>query len=54
MGHGGVSTAVFANGLAAWYALMAWNQDDDGGGFPVDKSLANRMGVMDATLNSFK
>ncbi len=33
---------------------MTLNPDEGGGAFPVALSLANRLGVMCATLNSFK
>ncbi len=48
MGRGGDSC------LVAWYALATWNPDESGGAFPIVKSLANRLRVMCATLNSFK
>ncbi len=57
MGRGGVSVtlaAAFVSGVVAWVARMTWNPDEDGGAFPVVQSLANRLGAMCATLNSFK
>ncbi len=39
---------IFVSGLVAWYP------DDSVGAFPVVYSLANRLGVMCAALNSFK
>ncbi len=51
MVRGRVSVAAaFVTSLLAWHALMTWNT---GGAFPVVWSLANRLGVMCATLNSF-
>ncbi len=53
MVRGRVSLAVaaaFITSLLTWHALMTWNT---GGVFPAVLSLANRLGVMCATLNSF-
>ncbi len=45
---------IFVSGLVSWYALVTWNPNASGGAFPVVYSLANRLGVMCAALNSFK
>ncbi len=54
MGRVGSGGSQFVSGLTAWYALLVWNSDKDGGVFPVVQPLANRLGVMCGTLNSFK
>ncbi len=60
MGRGGVSVAAsaafsqFVSGLVAWYALVTWNPDKGVEAFPVVLSLANRLGVVWAALNSLK
>ncbi len=49
---GGSCFRQFVSGLVAWYSLMTWNPDADGGAFPVVQSLADSLGVM--CLNSFR
>ncbi len=44
----------FISRLVAWYTLMTWDPDEDGGTFLVVQLLANRLGIVCATLNNFK
>ncbi len=51
-GGGGSCFRQFVSYLVAWYNLMTQNPDEDSEAFPVAQSMANRLGVMDATLDS--
>ncbi len=54
VGGGASCFRQFVSGLVAWYALVAWNPGKCGGASPVALSLANRLGVVFAALNSPK